>query len=573
MPPQPPPDDIADGTLAPWMLPNPPNANDVRMTMSHSRMLNTQGVTARDDAIIDDARSRIDRKLQDITNILILGKKCRNSLAHVSRLPTEVLASIFMILADLDPPMRVARSPGESVESVLYKRLGWIRTTHVCTSWRQQALTRSGLWKNIAVGFTPHWMVELMHRSRPVPFVLNMSVTNDVERDPVRNVVEVVSTPDTMARLKVLHVKTLFLEYMNSLLDTLVYPAPLLEDLELHTGIYVGSSSRPIPGTAFNSTMPKLRRLALEDCMPSSWDMPYLRNLTSLELTNIRQTTQCLITISDCLEMLSHSPHLELLILKDAFNLSEGRNYDGPPIALDRLSKLNLKCAVPELIQILRTLQVPVTSTVEIGFFGLHDGLSDLIKFLHPFSGAGVNHSWRMMIICNESENVPWHFLKLSIVCEGPFEGWEDSLLKIRENMRMNDVAVLALGGDAIGRLKKKRLQSILRCMPALWALRLVGQATGNAVALLQKPVANGKGGEKAICPALTSLSINGVRLSEMGLDSQTYCAMLLAVLQARQALEVPNIVVLELLKCDYEGFFLVEKLREHVPHLTIEPY
>ncbi|TFY81929.1 hypothetical protein EWM64_g2088 [Hericium alpestre] len=483
----------------------------------------------------------------------------------------------------------VLPSSGESTESVFYRRVGWIRITHVCRSWRHQALAYTGLWKNIDSGLAPQWMIELTRRSRQLPFTLHWSIMDHVEYECVRSVVEEVSTPALIARLRALHIKALCSKYVMPLLEMLVYPAPLLEELELRLGINSYDSPRSIGGTVFASTMPKLRHLALEDCMPSSWDMPYLQNLTSLEIVNTGQSDLPQIMIPDCLDMLTRAPQLESLVLKNIFNPPEGSHHRVAAISLDHLSKLGLQCSIAGLILLKRNLQIPATSAVEVGFFKSHDGLTDLLKLLAPVNTSTVKRPndpyWEVTIACDKARGGPrrilWArddrarvsgtFKTLSIEYADAPNEWQDALLEICEHTRTNSGIVgLTLSGNQLSGLKKKVLQRILRCMPVTWSLRLEGKRTIDAVAQLQKVVTGRMGGTEVVGPELKLLMLKGVPLSDADGAATAYAAVLLAVLQARHALgfSIPSLT-LEGCTCQE---YLLEQLRMCVSDVYCKP-
>ncbi|TFY80164.1 hypothetical protein EWM64_g3846, partial [Hericium alpestre] len=369
-----------------------PDPYEPWMSVYRSRVATTDALTPQaSESERIAALSLLAGEFQVLSTVTALVRRRSNVLTLMNRLPTEILTYIFAILTDVDPPKRISFSSGERIERVYYRRLGWIRVTHVCSSWRQQALANFRLWTNIDAEHTPVWMDEVILRSRQMPlaFSLDIDKFHYNQWNEVRNVVERVLSPAFSLRLSRFHFKIWFEGEMDSLLKMLVNPAPLLEELELRTESPM-VSSRDL-STIFASSMPRLRRLALEGWAPSFEDLPYLRNLTSLEIVNARKSSSRPVLVADCLDVLTHSPLLESLILKGIFKSTETTNCARAPVALDRLSMLGLQSTIPELVTFLRGLRVPATSAVEIDFAPSPDGLADLLPLLAPFATADID--------------------------------------------------------------------------------------------------------------------------------------------------------------------------------------
>ncbi|OCH93820.1 hypothetical protein OBBRIDRAFT_710529, partial [Obba rivulosa] len=94
-----------------------------------------------------------------------------NTFSPVSRLPTELLAKIFILRArdttdrDLDALYR--KKYGLALAGA-EKRYTWIRVAQVCRHWRAVALNCPRLWNHIYVT-SPKWMETLLPRTLEAP--------------------------------------------------------------------------------------------------------------------------------------------------------------------------------------------------------------------------------------------------------------------------------------------------------------------------------------------------------------------------------------------------------------------
>ncbi|KAI0042526.1 hypothetical protein FA95DRAFT_1500023, partial [Auriscalpium vulgare] len=83
------------------------------------------------------------------------------------RLPPELLAYIFALLASIDPP--------ELYTLPMNGSPGWLAATHVCQRWRRVALEDPTLWAaNISVPFPlgPRWADRFLSRAQDAPLTI-----------------------------------------------------------------------------------------------------------------------------------------------------------------------------------------------------------------------------------------------------------------------------------------------------------------------------------------------------------------------------------------------------------------
>ncbi|KAF8066657.1 hypothetical protein FPV67DRAFT_1582170, partial [Lyophyllum atratum] len=156
--------------------------------------------------------------------VTCLWKRRLNALALVSRLPPEILGTIFKYVA---------------AGATKHSKLEWIPVSHVCWYWRFAALDCPDLWCNIP--FThPSWAAEMFRRSKMAPLTVTVEFrrhydTEAASQRKAQAVHALLSQVLTqMSRVKRLTLSqsvhwshSAFLE----LIELLDAPAPLLEKL------------------------------------------------------------------------------------------------------------------------------------------------------------------------------------------------------------------------------------------------------------------------------------------------------------------------------------------------------
>jgi hypothetical protein len=107
-------------------------------------------------------RQKFDREIQDAIDLVRRLKTRRNTLAPVSRLPTEILARIFATIAH------------SCLDGFGYPILSWIcSVTAVCGHWRAIALGCPSLWCFINSN-QPIWNEEMLKRSKAAPLIIKV---------------------------------------------------------------------------------------------------------------------------------------------------------------------------------------------------------------------------------------------------------------------------------------------------------------------------------------------------------------------------------------------------------------
>jgi len=257
--------------------------------------MDTNSATAQDHLLkaIDDEIKVAERVSQQL-------KSRHNALVPISRLPPETLVEIFSLL----------RFPPD--DSKYVPSLKWICVTHVCSRWREVALSSPCLWNHInftkltLLGFT-----EILARAKMSPLHIEAKITprRKTRFNALRKQLEA----------HISHTRHLSISgKFWAVLTRLISPAPALVSLSL-TGpsySYVASQLEyNIPNSLFNGTAPKLTRLELLGCS-IGWQSPLLKGLQTLKIrTPYAQATP---TLEDWLAALEEIPQLKSLILDNA---------------------------------------------------------------------------------------------------------------------------------------------------------------------------------------------------------------------------------------------------------------
>ena len=223
-----------------------------------------------------------------------------NSLAPISRLPSETFVEIFSLLSF---------SPGDE-EPVPY--LEWICVTHVCHRWREVALCSPHLWNHInltkltVAGFT-----EILARAKMSPLHIEAKI------NPRSKALFNVFRGQLEAHIS--HTRHLSISgKFQTLLKRLVSPAPALVSLSL-TNLSRSDRSPQlvIPDSLSNGTAPNLTRLELF-CCSIGWKSPLLKGLQTLKIQTSSESAQAILTLEDWLAALNEMSQLKKLVLHNA---------------------------------------------------------------------------------------------------------------------------------------------------------------------------------------------------------------------------------------------------------------
>ncbi|KAH9976257.1 hypothetical protein BGW80DRAFT_1151912, partial [Lactifluus volemus] len=108
----------------------------------------------------------IDNDIESLKVSILALKSRRNSLAFISRLPPEAMATIFSFVSSPGGPILSSPDPKPD-------RLGWLRVAHVCHLWREIALNQPRFWSHIDFdALTSAGIAEMLTRAKMAPLFL-----------------------------------------------------------------------------------------------------------------------------------------------------------------------------------------------------------------------------------------------------------------------------------------------------------------------------------------------------------------------------------------------------------------
>ncbi|KAF9241051.1 hypothetical protein BU15DRAFT_45227, partial [Melanogaster broomeanus] len=303
---------------------------------------------------VAEARTRVDDEVALLKLPICALLTQRNALSPVSRLPHEILATIFLYQAYSfyqDP--RYSGTWGAPP---------WANVSYICRHWRDVALNTSSLWSFLFVS-PPRWTKELLSRTNMLPLRIRINVRYWAREEMI--FLEQVTTDVTRIQDLSLKLPRNLTEGIFSKLSTT--PAPLLHTLRLFV-TQTDTESALVPDTLFSRETPALRTLELYRCHVP-WSSPIFTALTTLRLRDIASSSQP--TITEILAMLRHMSDLAHLYLENALPSAEDTldSWDSLPsecFDLPHLSCLALVAPFSTVVVFLSNVTVPLKTEVRL---------------------------------------------------------------------------------------------------------------------------------------------------------------------------------------------------------------
>ena len=325
---------------------------------------------------------QIDGKISALREALSSLREWRR-LPPVSRLPPELLVSIFSLLAaDEAPTVRYTIS------------LGWIVVSHVCSHWRRVALDSPVLWANINFDLSSWWIQTMLDRAKQGPLVIRdirIRYAEDAE-----SVLGVLSSHMSQIGKLGLRQPLGGVDTINPVVKFLTSPAPSLEWVK-----FVVETIRDVHlpnNNMVDNYAPSLRVVTLVGCT-IPWISPIMRNLSHLTIAltqwQYQQVEENYLPSKDeFFDMLANMHHLETLDIEEYFprytpDTGVYSRMRQPGIELLGLSSLILRGSWAPCIAVLGSIQIPETSMVHLTCRNhTHEGFVDLLlPMLEKHSG------------------------------------------------------------------------------------------------------------------------------------------------------------------------------------------
>ncbi|KAA1470942.1 hypothetical protein DENSPDRAFT_849910 [Dentipellis sp. KUC8613] len=270
-------------------------------------------------------------------------------LSPISRLPTELLAHIFLFHAVQSHVFSPTQPPPT-----------WIALSQVCQRWRYIALGYPQLWTHIVLS-NKHWTTEMLSRSKPLPISINAAFSGR----PLMHAIEDALKETPRAR-EICLSSVIIQRLVDQLRDM---PAPHLESLSLTQSALACT----LPDNMFRGEIPLLRSLKLAGVI-MRWPSSLLRpTLTHLE---IRATCPFdLPTMKDMLAALATMPNLQTLIFSyslPSVHREQGRELPSTPslsehlLAMPALRTLRLSDTASQCSYFMSHISIPIDAELSV---------------------------------------------------------------------------------------------------------------------------------------------------------------------------------------------------------------
>lgn len=238
----------------------------------------------------------------------------RNSLTPASRLPPEVLSTIFRL--HLSAVFRASSRTGVPDPR-------WFVFSHVCAYWREVAILDKGLWSEISL-FQPRWAKEMLRRSVQHPITIDMGC--GLPRPKVYDLVADTIHKHT-PRIRTLDLTAFTSKNLSRMLSAASSPAEKLEELSVTLKIDRVDADFTLKNFFFSGATPRLKKLTLNNC-EIKWDSPLLYRLTELRLDFTPEDLNQ--DIGQLLDALDNLPDLRILSLANCLPEHPGHFLSSP---------------------------------------------------------------------------------------------------------------------------------------------------------------------------------------------------------------------------------------------------
>ncbi|EAU87508.2 hypothetical protein CC1G_11727 [Coprinopsis cinerea okayama7 len=276
------------------------------------------------------AYQRLDAQIFALERQILELKRKRNELAYISRLPPELMASIFKQYRHSTTGIR------------------WIKgTTHVCRLWRQIALDCPPLWSHMGTSMKSDCLEAMLDRSKQSALRIDVRVTT---RLPPAPVVEALKQPSRLREVRLQGPPIL----LSKLVAPWSGPMPALKSLHVRAS---DEAHFPIFPTQFTrDTFPRLGILDVVGCGPMfRFDSSFV-GLTRLRITSELPPDG---RILDALSNMTGLVELDLELPFSEMDMTFSSTVS-TPVALSSLQTLVLKGSCRGCADLLANLRLPM---------------------------------------------------------------------------------------------------------------------------------------------------------------------------------------------------------------------
>ncbi|KAG6910749.1 hypothetical protein DXG01_008281 [Tephrocybe rancida] len=321
-------------------------------------------------ALRDTAGAYIREQVKAHKSIIRYYHQRLNALSFTCRLPPEILATIFGQLVESAHAHYAGRRKyhyGEYLTQTA-PNITWIpQVSHVCSHWREVALSAPYLWSSIAMDH-PSWATEMIQRSKAVPLRISYrGILYGKHGSKVESSYTILETVlcSQLARIKTLTLEpqlvafgenTMAMGRFAKLLSMLKQPAPMLERLEIKSPLAIVNmpESNSLPD-GMAAGCQRLAHLDLDGCSVA-WEVSAFRHLKVLSITSLPINSRP--SVAQLVALLSQTPLLESLSIGNMQTSCGTVPLQASTIILDRLEYLSYSGDLPSCTSLFDRLTV-----------------------------------------------------------------------------------------------------------------------------------------------------------------------------------------------------------------------
>ncbi|KAG8805210.1 hypothetical protein FRC17_005676 [Serendipita sp. 399] len=298
-----------------------------------------------------------------------------NAMTDVARLPTEILCSIFIMVAN---------------DSSNRSHIPILTLTQVCRHWRKVAIALPMLWTSIYPSMTVRDLARNLRRSNGLPLDFTISgIQGTAEHWEYFH--------EHIGRCRKITIKEIPTEWIADLQPWLDNPAPLLEELVLSAVPSQSPISSDLDLSFFDQATPRLWRVRLDTIIVPRSSFHLLLNITHLEFAfGHGPKIGCQIPSHRyILDLLSYAPLLEDALIErygtehQPYFKTYPPDYTPPRVRLDHLRRLCVQGMAPLELIWMEQLEIPLSCCVKIGIdMAHHQNLAPLLALIdNPSKG------------------------------------------------------------------------------------------------------------------------------------------------------------------------------------------
>jgi len=334
------------------------------------------------DEIEADSIRALEEQIREHQRFIIEFKRTQNSLLNVSRLPPEILGSIFGWNA----------IPELGLHPLERKPYHFLL---VCHHWFEVASCTPELWGFWGYKLQDWAKRHLRYPTAPLDLVLDgVGFPEGILDDTLRNALRDRATRDTIRQI---HLVSGDPELLSSIISPLIASCKGIRSSSVESVVVNGSNWDPpvdISDFFAHYRFPKLKRLELIDCAISSWDLMTSRTSVLKTLDLYFDEPSSAPTTTQLLSILASSPTLQKVRLARRAVPDDGGDGSHFRVSLHHLKTLNLSGDPRNVVGFLHRLDH--VGSVDLTLTLCNCAVGDISPLLGPYLRDYLQHRGRV---------------------------------------------------------------------------------------------------------------------------------------------------------------------------------